>query len=49
LMCFLSYGGVVHGYWRMACSVSQTSRTDPILSLGTVSGHVHKFAGGNSE
>ena len=36
-------------FWRMACGVSQTSRTDPILSPGTVSGHVHKFAGGNSE
>lgn len=35
-------------YWRMACSVSQTSRADPIVDPGTVSGHVHKFAGGNS-
>jgi len=40
---------VARAYWRMACSVAQTSRTDPILSPGTVSGHVHKFAGGNSE
>ena len=38
-----------YAYWRMACSVSQTSRIDPILNPGTVSGHVHKFAGGNSE
>lgn len=42
-------GDVARAYWRTACSVSQTSRTDPILSPGTVSGHVHKFAGGNSE
>lgn len=37
-----------HAFWRMACSVSQTSRIDPILSPGGLSGHVHKFAGGNS-
>lgn len=36
-------------YWRMACSVSQTARIDPILNPGSVSGHVHKFAGGNSQ
>lgn len=36
-------------YWRMACSVSQTARVDIILNPGGVSGHVHKFAGGNSE
>ncbi|RVX72423.1 hypothetical protein B0A52_03611 [Exophiala mesophila] len=32
----------------MACSVSQTSRVDPIVDPGTVSGHVHKFAGGSN-
>ncbi|KAL2441141.1 hypothetical protein ABEF95_012761 [Exophiala dermatitidis] len=35
-------------YWRMACSVSQTARIDPILNPGGVSGHAHKFAGGSS-
>lgn len=39
---------VAFAYWRMACSVSQTSRIDPIVDPGAVSGHVHKFAGGNS-
>ena len=37
-----------YAYWRMACSVSQTARIDPILNPGAVSGHVHKFSGGNS-
>ncbi|KIX06027.1 uncharacterized protein Z518_04001 [Rhinocladiella mackenziei CBS 650.93] len=32
----------------MACSVSQTSRIDPIRNPGGVSGHVHKLAGGNN-
>ncbi|KAK5052482.1 hypothetical protein LTR84_002346 [Exophiala bonariae] len=32
----------------MACSVSQTSRIDPIVDPGAVSGHAHKFAGGNN-
>ncbi|KAL6244706.1 hypothetical protein RBB50_008234 [Rhinocladiella similis] len=35
-------------YWRMACSVSQTARVDPILNPGGVASHVHKFAGGNN-
>ncbi|EXJ95461.1 hypothetical protein A1O1_00583 [Capronia coronata CBS 617.96] len=35
-------------YWRMACSVSQTARADPILNPGGVSGHGHKFAGGSN-
>ncbi|KEF59994.1 uncharacterized protein A1O9_04842 [Exophiala aquamarina CBS 119918] len=39
---------VTFAYWRMACAVSQTSRADPIVDPGTVSGHVHKFAGGNN-
>lgn len=40
---------LAYAYWRMACSTVQTGRVDPILDLGTVSGHVHKIAGGNSE
>lgn len=36
-------------YWRMACSISQTARVDPILNPGGVASHVHKFAGGNSQ
>ncbi|KIW49448.1 hypothetical protein PV05_11126 [Exophiala xenobiotica] len=35
-------------YWRMACSISQTARVDPILNPGGVASHVHKFAGGNN-
>ncbi|EXJ89515.1 hypothetical protein A1O3_02582 [Capronia epimyces CBS 606.96] len=35
-------------YWRMACSVSQTARVDPILNPGEVSAHAHKFAGGSN-
>lgn len=36
-------------YWRLACSVSQEVRLDPVLFPGQVSPHVHKFAGGISE
>lgn len=39
---------VVSAYWREACSVAQMARLDPILNPGTISGHVHKFAGGIS-
>lgn len=39
---------LVSAYWRLACSVAQEERIDPILSPGTVSSHVHKLAGGIS-
>lgn len=39
----------VSAYWREACSVSQMARLDPILDPGTISAHVHKFAGGISK
>lgn len=45
----LFQSNVVSAYWRLACSVSQEERIDPILSPGQVSSHVHKFAGGISE
>ncbi|KAI1621836.1 WSC domain-containing protein [Exophiala viscosa] len=40
-----SWLGLVNAYWRMTCSVAQTGRVDPILSPGSVSGHVHLLSG----
>ncbi|KAJ9132986.1 WSC-domain-containing protein [Pleurostoma richardsiae] len=40
--------GRVDAYWRMSCGIIQVGRVDPIISPGTVSGHVHKIAGGSS-
>lgn len=38
----------VFAFWRLACGISQESRVDPIVNPGTLSSHVHKFAGGIS-
>lgn len=47
VFCFLAvHTNLVTGYWRLACSISQEARIDPILSPGNVSSHVHKVAGG---
>ncbi|KIV86256.1 hypothetical protein PV11_01876 [Exophiala sideris] len=40
-----SWFGAVDAYWRMNCGVAQTGRVDPILSPGSVSGHVHLLSG----
>ncbi|KAL8771573.1 MAG: hypothetical protein Q9209_003016 [Squamulea sp. 1 TL-2023] len=42
------FTGLSHGYWRLSCGLSQTARIDPIINPGSVSGHVHKFAGASN-
>lgn len=39
------FTGLSQAYFRISCSMSQTSRIDPIASPGGLSGHVHIFAG----
>lgn len=39
----------VDAFWRMSCSVIQTGRIDPIVSLNAPSSHVHKISGASSE
>ncbi|KAI2613481.1 WSC-domain-containing protein [Hypoxylon fragiforme] len=43
---YFIYG--VEAYWRMSCSLIQTSRLDPIVSPGAVSAHVHKVSGASN-
>jgi hypothetical protein len=38
----------VDSYWRMSCGLVQTGRIDPVISPGSVSGHVHKISGANT-
>jgi hypothetical protein len=47
LLTLSTFNPTAHAFWRAACSVVQTGRIDPILSPDTISGHVHKIAGGN--
>ena len=47
LLTLSALNPTAHAYWRTACSVVQTGRIDPILSPDTISGHVHKIAGGS--
>ncbi|KAI4258516.1 MAG: hypothetical protein L6R42_005041 [Xanthoria sp. 1 TBL-2021] len=42
------FTGLSQAYWRLSCSLSQTSRIDPIINPGGLSGHVHKFAGASN-
>ncbi|KAI4222666.1 MAG: hypothetical protein L6R36_005974 [Xanthoria steineri] len=42
------FTGLSQAYWRLSCSLSQTSRIDPIINPGSLSGHVHKFAGASN-
>ena len=39
----------VHAYWRMSCGLIQTGRLDPVVNPGSLSGHVHKVSGANSQ
>lgn len=47
LLALSTINPAADAFWRAACSVVQTGRIDPILSPDTISGHVHKLAGGN--
>lgn len=47
LLTLSTINPTAHAFWRAACSVVQTGRIDPILSSDTISGHVHKIAGGS--
>ena len=40
--------GSSDAFWRMSCSVIQTSRIDPVISPGKVADHVHKISGASS-
>ncbi|KAL8999994.1 MAG: hypothetical protein Q9169_001239 [Polycauliona sp. 2 TL-2023] len=42
------FTGLSQAYWRLSCGISQTSRIDPIINPGSLSGHVHKFAGASN-
>lgn len=39
----------VDAFWRMTCGTIQTGRVDPIVSPGSIAGHVHTIAGAKSK
>jgi hypothetical protein len=47
LVTLSTFNTTAHAFWRTSCSVVQTGRIDPILGRDTISGHVHKIAGGS--
>ena len=49
LLSLGSLTGLSDAFWRMSCSIIQTSRIDPIVSPGKISSHVHKIAGASSK
>jgi hypothetical protein len=36
------------GFWRMNCGKIQVGRIDPVVSPGSISGHVHNIVGAYS-
>ncbi|KAM0339913.1 hypothetical protein ACHAPU_010745 [Fusarium lateritium] len=48
LICLLGLLACAEAFFRMSCSIIQTSRIDPIVAPGAVSAHVHKVSGASN-
>ena len=49
LLSLGSLTGLSDAFWRMSCSIIETTRIDPLVSPGKISSHVHKISGASSE
>ena len=49
LLSLGSLTGLSDAFWRMSCSIIETSRIDPLVSPGEISSHVHKISGASSK